>query len=121
MTKKEKIKFAYLLSYTAILIVGVVFYALFQKTDASKLILIFDIIFGILGIIGFIILHNRITVYHCHNCNTDFKLNIIETVFGDDKANEGKKATCKECHIKDYYKVKRDFNNVSSSSNKHKI
>lgn len=108
MTKTEKIKFAYLLSYTLILIIGVVLYALFRKTEGSTIILVLDIIFGVLGGIGFIILHNRITKYHCHHCNEDFKLSIIETVIAEDKGDNGRKTVCKNCNEKDYYKAVRE-------------
>ena len=67
-----------------------------------------DIIFGVLGGIGFIILHNRITKYHCHHCNEDFKLSIIETVIAEDKGDNGRKTVCKNCNEKDYYKAVRE-------------
>lgn len=108
MTKAEKIKFAYLLSYTAILIVGVVLYALFKKTEGAWIILLVDIIFGVLGGIGFAILHNRITKYHCHHCNEDFRLNIMETIMAEDKGVEGRKTVCKNCNDKDFYKAVRE-------------
>ncbi len=111
MTKNEKIKFAYLITYTVIVIVGIVFYALFKHTDGGVIILIADILFAVLGIIGFIILHNRITKYHCHHCGNDFKANIIDTVIGEDKgANVGKKTVCSVCNEKDYYKAVREKN-----------
>jgi hypothetical protein len=109
MTKNEKIKFAYLITYTVILVVGIVFYALFKHTDGGAFILIFDIAFGVLGGIGFIILHNRITKYHCHHCGNDFKASIMDTVVGEDKGiNYGKKSVCSVCKEKDYYKAVRE-------------
>lgn len=109
MTKQEKIKFAYLVTYTVIIIVGIVFYAIFKHTQAGTPILIIDIVFAVLGIIGFIILHNRITKYHCHNCGNDFKASIVDTIMGEDKGvNVGKKSVCAVCNEKDYYKVVRE-------------
>lgn len=111
MTKQEKIKFAYLISYTVLAIVGIVFYALFKHTEAGPIILLVDIIFIVLGIIGFIILHNRITKYHCHHCGNDFKPNVFDTVIGEDKGvNVGKKSVCAVCNEKDYYKAVREKN-----------
>ena len=52
MTKKEKIKFSYLISYTVILIIGIVLYALYKQTDGANIILLLDIAFGLFGIIG---------------------------------------------------------------------
>ena len=108
MTKKEKIKFAYLLTYTIILIVGVVLYALLRRTEAATIILVLDIIFGVLGGIGFVILHNRITKYHCHHCGEDFRLTMMETLTAEDKGVEGRKTVCKNCNDKDYYKAVRE-------------
>ena len=109
MTKQEKIKFAYLISYTVTIIVGIVLFALFKHTEAGQYILIVDIVFAALGIVGFIILHNRITKYHCHHCGNDFKASIKDTVIGEDKGvNVGKKSVCAVCNEKDYYKAVRE-------------
>lgn len=109
MTKQEKIKFAYLISYTVIIIIGIVFFALFKHTEGGSIILIVDIVFAFLGIIGFIILHNRITKYHCHHCGNDFKASVKDTIMGEDKgANIGKKSVCAVCNEKDYYKAVRE-------------
>ncbi len=109
MTKTEKIKFAYLVSYVVLLIIGIVLFAIFKHTDAGVVLLIIDIVFGVLGGVGFIILHNRITKYHCHHCNTDFNLNMLDTIMGEDKGvNVGKKTVCKACGTKDYYKAVRE-------------
>ena len=72
MTKNEKIKFAYLVSYVVLLIIGVVFYAIFQEKSAGIYFLIALIVLAVSGIIGFVFLHNQITIYHCHNCNSNF-------------------------------------------------
>lgn len=109
MTKSEKIKFAYLITYTVLVIISIVFYALFKHTEAGKIILIADVVFIILGIIGFIILHNRITKYHCHHCGKDFKANVFDTIVGEDKGvNYGKKSVCQVCNEKDFYKAVRE-------------
>ena len=109
MTKSEKIKFAYLISYVVTMIVGLVLFALFKHTEAGKIILIVEIILGVLGIIGFIILHNQITKYHCHHCGNDFKANMVDTIIGEDKGvNVGKKSVCAVCNEKDYYKAVRE-------------
>ena len=108
MTKKEKIKFTYLISYIVILIIGVVLYALYKQTEGANIILLLDIAFGAFGIIGFVILHNLITKYYCHHCNQDFKLSIVETIFAEEKGTEGRKVVCKHCKQKDYYKVVRE-------------
>lgn len=108
MTKKEKIKFAYLVTYVVIMIIGVVLYALFKATPGGKIILALDIIILILGALGFAILHKYITTYYCHHCNQEFKANFKDTIFGEDKGvNVGKKMTCPLCGEKDNYKVVR--------------
>lgn len=109
MTKNEKIKFAYLVSYVVLLIIGIVMYAVFKHTEGGTIILIVDIFFGAFGGIGFIVLHNQITKYYCHHCHQEFKLSFLDTIIGEDKGvNIGKKSVCKSCGQKDYYKAIRE-------------
>ena len=113
MTKVEKIKFAYLVSYVVLLIVGIVLFAIFKHTNAGKVILIIDIVFGVLGGVGFVILHHLITKYHCHHCGKDFKSNLLDTIMGEDKGvNVGKKTVCRSCGTKDYYKAVRNKDGI---------
>ena len=113
MTKVEKIKFAYIVSYVVLLIIGIVFFAIFKHTDVAAVLLIIDIIFGVLGGVGYIILHNLITKYHCHHCGEDFKSNILDTILGEDKGvNIGKKTVCRSCGAKDYYKSVRNKDGI---------
>lgn len=108
MTKNEKIKFAYLVCYIVSVIITTIMFALFKQTEGGIAFLIIDGIIIVLGGIGFVILHNRITKYHCHHCNKEFKLNVLDTVIGEDKGTYlGKKSTCPNCNQKDYYKVVR--------------
>lgn len=106
MTKQDKIKFGYLVSLTVALIVGVVLYAIYQYHYIGKVFLILDVILLIAGVVGFIILHNRITSYECSNCKKEFKASFLETIVAEDKGvNVGKKLTCPHCKKKDYSKT----------------
>ena len=74
MTKKEKIKFAYLVTYVALLVLGMILLGIFAKTDGGMIILVTMIVLAAGGLIGFIILHNQITYYNCPHCNAYYEV-----------------------------------------------
>lgn len=108
MTKKEKIKFAYLVTYVALLVLGMILLGIFAKTDGGMIILVTMIVLAAGGLIGFIILHNQITYYNCPYCKKDFKASLKDTIFGSEQGDKGKKVTCPHCHETNYCRINRD-------------